>query len=234
MAGSNGSSTGTQLPDAWHTRKSPTLGNRVITSARSAGHGAPAPSSDAPREVFSPCAAAALYRRDALDDVGGFDERYFCYVEDVDLGFRLRLRGHGCLYVPDAVVHHVGSGTTGRGSDFTTYHGHRNLVWTFFKDMPGPLLALYLLPHLVLNLATIAWFATHGRARLILRTKWDALRGLPAVLELPVAHGEGKFVAASRAVRDVRIAAPLRSLSTLRPRSSDPTAASPRPAYPRP
>jgi GT2 family glycosyltransferase len=147
-----------------------------------AGHGTEAPSSDAPREVFSPCAAAALYRRDALDDAGGFDERYFCYVEDVDLGFRLRLRGHRCLYVPEAVVHHVGSGTTGRGSDFTTYHGHRNLVWTFFKDMPGPLLALHLLPHLVLNLATIAWFASHGRARLILRTKWDALRGLPAVL----------------------------------------------------
>jgi GT2 family glycosyltransferase len=146
------------------------------------GHTAPAPPAEGPREVFSPCAAAALYRRQALLDVGGFDERYFCYVEDVDLGFRLRLRGHRCLYVPDAVVHHVGSGTTSRGSDFSTYHGHRNLVWTFVKDMPAPLLALYLPQHLLLNLLSVGWFAAQGRGRVILRAKWHALRGLPAVL----------------------------------------------------
>ena len=147
-----------------------------------AGHGTRGPLSDAPREVFSPCAAAALYRRDALLDIGGFDERYFCYLEDVDVGFRLRLRGHRCLYVPDAVVHHVGSGSTGKGSDFSVYHGHRNLVWTFLKDMPASLLALSLPQHLLLNLLSVAWFALHGRGRVILRAKWHALRGLPAVL----------------------------------------------------
>jgi GT2 family glycosyltransferase/glycosyltransferase involved in cell wall biosynthesis len=147
-----------------------------------AAHGAPLPAAEEPRDIFSACAAAALYRRDALLDAGGFDERYFCYLEDVDAGFRLRLRGHRCLYVPDAVVHHVGSGTTGRGSDFSTYHGHRNLVWTWVKNMPGPLLALYLPQHLLLNLLTLAWFAGHGRGRLILKAKWDALRGLRAAL----------------------------------------------------
>ena len=147
-----------------------------------AGHGMPAPASDAPRDVFTPCAAAALYRRDALLDIGGFDERYFCYLEDVDVGFRLRLRGHRCLYVPEAVVHHVGSATTGKGSDFSTYHGHRNLVWTFLKDMPAPLLALYLPQHLLLNVISMAWFTIQGRGRTILRAKWHALRGLPAVL----------------------------------------------------
>lgn len=81
-----------------------------------------------PHEVFSPCGAAALFRRDAFDDVGGFDPSFFCYVEDVDLGFRLRLRGHRCLYVPGAVVYHVGSGLSGRFSAFAVYHGHRNLV----------------------------------------------------------------------------------------------------------
>jgi GT2 family glycosyltransferase len=147
-----------------------------------AGHGAPLPPAESPREVFSACAAAALYRREALLEIGGFDERYFCYVEDVDAGFRLRLRGYRCLYVPDAVAHHVGSATTGKGSDFSTYHGHRNLVWTFFKDMPLPLLALYLPQHLALNVLSVVWFSTHGQARAILRAKWDALRGLPAVL----------------------------------------------------
>ncbi len=104
-------------------------------------------------EVFAPCAAAALYRRAAFDEVGGFDEQYFCYFEDVDLGFRLRLRGHRCVYVHAAVVRHVSSAMSGYRSDFAVYHGERNAVWTFFKDMPGPLLWLYLPQHVALNIA---------------------------------------------------------------------------------
>ncbi|HXU93879.1 MAG TPA: glycosyltransferase family 2 protein [Gallionella sp.] len=131
-------------------------------------------------EVFSPCAAAALYRRCALDEVGGFDEDYFCYVEDVDLGFRLRLAGRCCLYVPQAMVLHVGSGTTGgQHSDFSVYHGHRNLIWTFVKDMPGLLFWLLLPLHVLLNLVSIVWFGLQGRGRIILRAKRDALLGLP-------------------------------------------------------
>ncbi len=132
------------------------------------------------REIFSPCAAAALYRRQAFIDVGGFDEDYFCYVEDIDLGFRLRLAGCKALYVPDAVVHHVGSATTGgQHSDFSVYHGHRNLVWTFVKDMPGLLFWFFLPLHVVMNLASILWFALQGRGGVILRAKRDALLGLP-------------------------------------------------------
>ena len=147
-----------------------------------AGHGMALPPPEGPRAVFSACAAAALYRRDALVDIGGFDEKYFCYVEDVDAGFRLRLRGHRCLYVPDAVALHVGSASSGRRSEFSIYHGHRNLVWTFFKDMPATLLAVYLPQHLLLNVLSVLWFSARGQARAILRAKWDALRGLPEVL----------------------------------------------------
>lgn len=145
------------------------------------GHGRALSDSDAtPREIFSPCAGAALYRRDALVNVGGFDEDYFCYLEDVDLGFRLRLAGYRAMYVHDAVVHHVGSATTGgAGSDFCVYHGHRNLVWTFVKDMPGILFWLLLPLHILLNLVSILVFALRGNGRVILRAKRDALRGLP-------------------------------------------------------
>lgn len=133
-----------------------------------------------PREIFSPCAAAALYRREALVEVGQFDGDYFCYVEDVDLGFRLRLAGRKAMYVPDAVVHHVGSGTTGgQHSDFAVYHGHRNLVWTFVKNMPGILFWLLLPLHALMNLASVLWFALLGRSGVILRAKRDALLGLP-------------------------------------------------------
>jgi GT2 family glycosyltransferase len=135
-------------------------------------------------EVFAPCAAAALYRRDALVKVGGFDESYFAYLEDVDLGFRLRLAGYRCLYVPDAVVRHVGSATTGgQRSDFSVYHGHRNLVWTYFKNMPWPLFWLYLPQHILLNFVSIVYFALRGQGRVILRAKWDALKGLPRILK---------------------------------------------------
>jgi GT2 family glycosyltransferase len=145
------------------------------------GHGSFVPASvEHEREVFSPCAAAALYRRSALRELGGFDEDYFCYVEDVDLGFRLRLAGYRCLYVPQSVVHHVGSGTTGgQHSAFAVYHGHRNLVWTFVKDMPGILFWLLLPLHLALNLGSIIWFAWRGQGGVIFRAKRDALLGLP-------------------------------------------------------
>jgi len=130
-------------------------------------------------EVFSPCAAAAMYRHDVLLEVGGLDAGYFCYFEDVDLGFRLRLAGHRALHVPRSVVRHVGSGTTAVGSDFAVYHGHRNLVWTYVKNMPGMLFWQYLPQHLLFNLATLLCFSLRGQARTIFRAKWHALVGLP-------------------------------------------------------
>jgi GT2 family glycosyltransferase len=132
------------------------------------------------REVFSPCAAAALYRRKALLEVGGFDEDFFCYVEDVDLGFRLRLAGYCCLYVPSSVAHHVGSGTTGgQHSDFATYHGHRNLVWTYVKNMPAVLFWTFLPLHLAMNLAALLVVTLRGQGAVIFRAKRDAVLGLP-------------------------------------------------------
>ena len=135
-----------------------------------------------PTEIFSACAAAALYRRSALEQVGGFDEDYFCYVEDVDLGFRLRLAGRSARYVPDAVVLHLGSAITGgRHSDFSVYHGHRNLVWTFVKNMPGPLLWVLLPAHLLFNAIALLHFSVQGQARVIWRAKLDSLAQLRVV-----------------------------------------------------
>jgi GT2 family glycosyltransferase len=131
-------------------------------------------------EIFSPCAAAAMYRREAFIKVGGFDEDFFCYLEDIDLGFRLRLAGYRSLYVPDSVAYHVGSGTTGGShSDFAVYHGHRNLVWTYIKNMPGPLFWILLPLHLIMNLYIVAVFSFRGQGRIIIRAKLDALKGIP-------------------------------------------------------
>ncbi len=147
------------------------------------GHGAPiGESSREMREVFSPCAAAALFRTAEFMNAGGFDEGYFCYSEDVDLGFRLRLMGRRCLHVDEAVVAHVGSASTSRHSDFQIYHGHRNLVWTFVKNMPWPLFWLYLPQHLIMNLVTAIVFSLKGRGKIIFKAKLDAIRRLPVAL----------------------------------------------------
>jgi N-acetylglucosaminyl-diphospho-decaprenol L-rhamnosyltransferase len=101
-------------------------------------------------EVFGPCAAAALYRRDAFEAAGGFDEDFFCYHEDVDIAFRLRLAGGRGIQVREAVVYHEGSGVAGAQSPFAIYHGTRNRSWTFVKDMPLVLLVLFLPLHAAL------------------------------------------------------------------------------------
>lgn len=88
-------------------------------------------------QCFAPCAAAAMYRRDVFLTLGGFDERFFCYGEDVDLGFRLRLQGGTAIQLRDAQVFHEGSGITGRHSDFSIYHGHRNRIWLTYKNLPA-------------------------------------------------------------------------------------------------
>jgi len=135
------------------------------------------------KEVFSACAAAALIERDLFLEMGGFDEDFFSYFEDVDLGFRLRLQGKKCLYVPDAVVHHVGSASTGKRSDFSVYYGYRNMIWAFFKNMPSPLIWLFLPIHIGTVLFFILYLTLRGQGKVILRAVFDAIIGLPNILK---------------------------------------------------
>jgi len=144
------------------------------------GHGSANSSRfDQEMDIFAPCAAAALYRVSALRDVGLLDEDLFLYVEDIDLGFRLQLAGYRAKYVPTARVLHLGSAFVGKHSDFQLYHGHRNLVWVYTKNMPGILFWLFLPAHVTLNVVTLLWFSLRGQGAVIWRAKRDALRGLP-------------------------------------------------------
>jgi GT2 family glycosyltransferase len=135
-------------------------------------------------EIFSPCAAASLISRETFLEGEGFDEHFFCYNEDVDLSFRLRLRGHRCMYVADAVVEHVGSGTTSRYSDFAVYHGQRNLVWSYFRNMPGIWFWVYLPQHILFSFSALIWFSLKGKAVPVLKARRDALKGIPRVWKL--------------------------------------------------
>lgn len=132
-----------------------------------------------PSEIFSTCSAAALYRREAFLSVGGFDSDFFCYLEDVDLGFRLRLAGYRIYYVPSAIVHHVGSALTGgHRSDFSVYYGHRNIEWLFLKNLPAFLFLFFLPSHIILSFFSIMYFCLIGRSTIIFRAKKDALTGI--------------------------------------------------------
>lgn len=108
---------GCKMLDGSDTARIDGVGDAYHVSGRhwGIGHGGPdRPCYAQPREIFGPCAAAALYRTSDLLEIEGFDEDFFCYAEDVDLAFRLRLLGRRCWYVPEAVVEHIGSATTGR------------------------------------------------------------------------------------------------------------------------
>ncbi len=128
--------------------------------------------------VFGPCGAAYLVRRDVFLEHGGFDEDFFCYCEDVDLNFRLRLAGHYAVQVAEAFVRHEGSALTGIKSHFSLYHGTRNRLWVFVKNMPCVLFYPLLPFHIaltVLSLANPKYF----------KSRWEGLRdgvkALPAV-----------------------------------------------------
>lgn len=87
-------------------------------------------------EIFGPCGGAALYRRDLIDALGGYDADFFAYLEDVDLAWRARLAGWRCLFQPQARVLHAHSSTLGDASPFKRYLLGRNKVWLLAKNLP--------------------------------------------------------------------------------------------------
>jgi N-acetylglucosaminyl-diphospho-decaprenol L-rhamnosyltransferase len=132
-------------------------------------------------EAFTPCAAAAMWRADVFKALDGFEESYFCYCEDVDLGFRHRLTGGRTVQVASAVVRHMGSASSGRLSDFAVYHGTRNRLWTFVRCMPGVLFWLMLVPHIAATLLLFAHTAWRGAGAAYGRGLSDGLAALPRV-----------------------------------------------------
>jgi GT2 family glycosyltransferase len=87
-----------------------------------------------PIEVFGASGGAAMYRRAMLEEIGGFDESFFAYLEDVDVAWRAGMRGWRCLYVPDAVVTHDHSATLGHGSSRKYFLVGRNRVRLLAKN----------------------------------------------------------------------------------------------------
>lgn len=117
-------------------------------------------------KVFAACAGAAIYRKKILEQIGLFDEEHFAYLEDVDIGYRARIYGYENWYAPEAVVYHVGSGTSGsRYNQFKTRYSSRNNVYLVYKNMPF-LQILLNLPFLAAGFAIkFLFFAVKGMGR---------------------------------------------------------------------
>jgi len=150
---------------------------------------------DEPADVLGPVGCAAAYRREMLEDVGLFDERYFAYLEDLDLAFRGQLRGWRCRYVPDVVSLHKKSMTSGYHSAFKAHLVERNRIWNAVKLFPLRLLALSpfytLARYLAQGFATLTGrgisssyardYSRFGLLRILGRSYRSALAELPGV-----------------------------------------------------
>lgn len=138
------------------------------------------PITDMPREgyCFSPCGASGVFERALFLSHNGFDERFFCYCEDVDIGYRLQLAGERCIFIPQARIQHAGSAVAGRHSEFSIYHGTRNRLWTYFKCTPWPLIILTLPVHTALTLYILARSPAISRLRATSRGLRDGIKGI--------------------------------------------------------
>jgi GT2 family glycosyltransferase len=124
-------------------------------SSKQRGHLASPQDYSREEEVLAPSGSAAMYRRSMLEEIGGFDEDFFLYCEDTDLGLRARWAGWQCLYTPKALVHHHYSYTAGRATPLKAYYVERNRLFLLVKNFP--LRNLMLAP-----LATIARYWWHA------------------------------------------------------------------------
>ena len=147
--------------------------------------------------VFGGCGGAVAYRRDMWEALGGFDEDFFMYCEDVDLNWRAQLAGYRCIYTPQAVVHHRLSATGGGVT--ASYYTGRNTIWVLAKDLPASLWRKYWPRILGAQLeiaqeALRAWRGEAARAR---------LRGqLAGLLTWPRLLGKRRAVQRSRVVSE--------------------------------
>ncbi len=155
---------------------------------------------DHPGEVFGACAGAALYRRGAVLSVGGFDERYFAYLEDVDLALRLRLAGWTCRYEP-AVALHAGEGSSHRLSGGHLYFVERNTLVLVAKSFP-----LRWLPFVLYRQAGWMWHALRER-----RLRWQ-VRGLVAGLAMVPSALRARRSLLGRAAVPIDVAVPARPI----------------------
>lgn len=129
------------------------------------------------------CAAAVIYKRDMLDDIGFLDDDFFLNHEDTDLNMRAWLAGWLCLYVPEALVYHKVSASIGALSDTSVYYFARNNEWVWLKNVPLRYMIRSLPQRIFYEFAFFGYFClVKNKWKPFFRGKYDALKGAPAML----------------------------------------------------
>ncbi len=101
------------------------------------GYGFPVDKFNNDKDVFSSCAGAAVYRKEIFEKIGYFDEKFFAYLEDIDICYRAKIHGYKNVYCSDAIIYHIGSATTGsRYNSFKVRLTSRNNIYLIYKNMP--------------------------------------------------------------------------------------------------
>jgi len=141
------------------------------------GHGKMADMYSREQKIFASCGAAAIFRRELLEETGLLDERHFAYLEDIDLGYRAQILGYENWFLPEALVRHAGSATTGSAyNEFKVRHASRNSVYLIAKNMPLWQIALNA-PLLLAGFTVKAvFFARRGFGKTYLRGLLTGLR----------------------------------------------------------
>jgi len=130
-----------------------------------------------PREIFSSCGGAALYRLSILNEIGYFDENFFAYMEDVDIGYRALINGYKNVYSPKAIVYHVGSASSGsKYNEFKIPLASRNNIWIIYKNMPWPQILLNIGFLAIGFLIKYLFFVKKGYGSLYLKGLKEGLR----------------------------------------------------------
>ena len=132
---------------------------------------------------FGAVASAALYRRDALEKVGLFHDRYFAYYEDTDLAIRLVLFGYGCAFSADSIAYHYGSATGVSRSNFHIFHLRRNVEYVYWINMVGGMAFRYLLPHLIYELFAFIGALRDRRIKAFILAKGSFFKNIDWVIK---------------------------------------------------
>ena len=142
------------------------------------------------REIFSACAGAALYRRSIFDTIGYFDENFFAYMEDVDIGYRAKVYGFKCVYCSSAVVYHRVSATSGsRYNAFKIRLSARNNIYVPYKNMPWPQLILNLIFLIFGFIVKYLFFVSKGHGTDYIAGLKDGLNSLDKIDKIKYKRG---------------------------------------------
>ena len=117
-------------------------------------------------QFFSNKGASIMIRKDVIDQIGLFDEDFWCYYEDTDFCHHAWLAGYECWYYPEAVMYHAGSGTTiTLQNSYIQFHNFKNKLLSFLKNFEVWTLIKILPVYLILNIALSLFWLFQGKWR---------------------------------------------------------------------